>query len=346
MTSSPIFSHFAESLSGMATIRAFSHQRRFIRTSNRHVDLNQRVWWAMIAANRWMSVRMELCGNLVVLFAAVIGVASRASFADRPGYFGLIISYAMSITGSLKWLVRNSCEMETSIVSVERIGEYSELPMEAAWTRAENAQPRLPANWPTEGQITLERLSIRYRAGLEPVLKGISLDIRAGEKVGVIGRTGAGKSTITLALFRILEASAEEDGFDGGRITIDGVDISRIGLHELRSRLAIIPQDPVLFSGSIRSNLDPLGTAGGDSVSVSEDEVLWTALERCHLKETVAAMAGGLDATVAEGGSNLSQGERQLLCLGRALLRRAKILVLDEVILRAFWPLIYLSNQN
>lgn len=315
MTTSPIFSHFGETLSGVSCIRAFKHQERFIEESNRKVDDSQRTWLSLILTNRWLSVRMELCGNLIVLFAAIFAVIYKDTFQDKPGFVGLIIMYAFTSTDYLKWLVRNSCEMETSVVSVERIGEYCQLPTERDWDRAVNQDPQLPDNWPEKGAIRFEDYSVRYRDGLDPVLRNITLDVKAGEKIGIVGRTGAGKSSLTLALFRILEAAE-------GRILIDGIEISRLGLHELRSKLSIIPQDPILFSGTIRSNLDPL--------SLKSDNELWRALEHCHLKSTVSGLGLGLDAPVAENGTNLSVGERQLICLGRALLRETRILVLDE----------------
>lgn len=315
MVSSPIFSHFGETLSGVSTIRAFKHQERFIEESNGKVDDSQRTYLSITYTNRWLGIRMELCGNLIVLFAAIFAVLYKDTFQDKPGFVGLIILYAFTLSDDLQWLVRESCKMETSVVSVERVGEYCQLPSEGEWERAGNQDPQLPKNWPEKGAIRFENYSLRYREGLDPVLKNISLDVKAGEKIGIVGRTGAGKSSLTLALFRILEAAE-------GRILIDGIEISRLGLHELRSKLSIIPQDPILFSGTIRTNLDPLG--------LKSDDELWLALEHCHLKTTVSGLGLGLDAPVAEDGNNLSVGERQLICLGRALLRETRILVLDE----------------
>ncbi|KAH9387597.1 Canalicular multispecific organic anion transporter 1 [Tyrophagus putrescentiae] len=316
ITRSPIFSHFSETLSGVSTIRAFGATSAFIGESHRRVDANLRCFYPKFIANRWLAFRLKLVGNLIVLFSAIFAVHSRDAFRDAPGFVGLIMTYSLSLTQILNWLVRQSSDLEANAVSVERIEEYCSEGMSTGRRK---------------GAIEFEDVSVRYRPGLELVLKGVSLVIDAGQKVGVCGRTGSGKSTLTLALFRILEA-------DQGRITIDGVDISRIGLHELRHCLAIIPQDSVLFSGTIRSNLDPFGEYA--------DAELWRALELCHLKQYVTEdqstdhqhhqqqqqkIAGnGLDYPVSENGANLSVGMRQLLCLGRALLKNSKILVLDE----------------
>ena len=333
ITRSPIFSFFGETLAGVSTIRAFGATKRAVAESNRRIDANQRTFYPEILANRWLALRLEFLGHCVSFFAAIFTVLKRTDYEATPAFAGLLMYYAMSVTDSMTWLVRNTSLMESAVVAVERILEYSKLPTEAPWRigekeedveSSENTESG-SSSWPEEGAITFENVSIKYREGLEPVLQNISLAIRPGEKVGVVGRTGAGKSTITLALFRILEPEV------GGRIVIDGVDISTIGLHDLRSKLAIIPQDPILFAGTVRYNLDPLGSLNRRKQKSRSDEQLWEALERCHLKETVTAMSGGLDATVAENGSNLSVGERQLLCVARALLRRSKILVLDEV---------------
>jgi len=307
---SPIYSHFGETLTGASVIRAYGEQQRFILESENRVDVNQICYYPSIIANRWLSVRLETVGNLVVLFAALFAVISRESL--DPGLVGLSISYALNITQTLNWFMRMTSEVETNIVSVERIIDYSKTPQEASW---EVGKVTPPKEWPTNGHIVFDDYQVRYREGLDLVLKGISCEVKGGEKVGIVGRTGAGKSSLTLGLFRIIEAAS-------GKIVIDGINIADLALHSLRSRITIIPQDPVLFSGSLRMNLDPFKT-------YSDDEV-WNALEHAHLKTFVKSLPTNLDHEVSEGGENLSIGQRQLICLARALLRKTKVLVLDE----------------
>uniref|UniRef100_A0A3P9Q7W5 Canalicular multispecific organic anion transporter 1-like n=1 Tax=Poecilia reticulata TaxID=8081 RepID=A0A3P9Q7W5_POERE len=306
---SPIYSHFSETVSGLSVIRAYNHQERFLKHNEVTIDENLKSVYPWIVSNRWLAIRLEFLGNLVVFFAALFAVISRNSIDS--GLVGLSISYALNVTQTLNWLVRMTSELETNIVAVERVSEYSELENEAPWV----TQDRPSEKWPEAGRLQFVDYKVRYRPELDLVLKGISCDIGSTEKIGIVGRTGAGKSSLTNCLFRIIEAA-------DGRILIDNVDISKIGLHDLRNRLTIIPQDPVLFSGTLRMNLDPF-----DKFS---DEELWRVLELSHLKNYVAGLKEELQHEVAEGGENLSVGQRQLLCLARALLRKSRILILDE----------------
>ncbi|CAK6444659.1 unnamed protein product [Pipistrellus nathusii] len=307
---SPVYSHFNETLLGVSVIRAFGEQERFICQSDLKVDENQKAYYPSIVANRWLAVRLECVGNCIVLFATLFAVISRNSLS--PGLVGLSISYSLQVTTYLNWLVRMSSEMETNIVAVERLKEYSETEKEAPW----RLQEMTPAStWPQVGRVEFRDYSLRYREDLDMVLKHINITIEGGEKVGIVGRTGAGKSSLTLGLFRIKECSE-------GEIIIDDVNIAKIGLHDLRFKITIIPQDPILFSGSLRMNLDPF--------SQYSDEEVWTSLELAHLKNFVSALPDKLNHECTEGGENLSVGQRQLVCLARALLRKTKILVLDE----------------
>ncbi|KFW12269.1 Canalicular multispecific organic anion transporter 2, partial [Eurypyga helias] len=307
---SPIYSHFSETVSGASVIRAYRRVKSFIDISDLKMDENQKSYYPGIVSNRWLGVRVEFVGNCIVLFAALFAVIGKNSL--NAGLVGLSVSYALQVTLSLNWMVRMTSELETNIVAVERIKEYSETETEAPWI-IEGKSP--PEDWPSKGELEFVNYSVRYRKGLDLVLKGLNLQVHGGEKIGIVGRTGAGKSSMTLCLFRILEAVK-------GEIRIDGVKISEIGLHDLRSRLTIIPQDPVLFSGTLRMNLDPFNKYS--------DEEIWKALELSHLKRFVSSQPSMLDYECSEGGENLSVGQRQLICLARALLRKTRILILDE----------------
>ncbi|XP_068732803.1 multidrug resistance-associated protein 1-like isoform X2 [Montipora capricornis] len=307
---SPIYSHFFETITGTSTIRAFSQQRRFIMENHRRLDEAHVAHYPGICAFRWLALRLEFIGASILFFAALFSVIGRDTIA--PGLVGLSVAYALQITGVLNWMVRQSSELETNIVAVERIKEYTTVTREADWIIPSH---RPPEEWPNLGRIEIENFDLRYREQLPRVLKDLNCVIDVKEKIGIVGRTGAGKSTMTLALFRILERA-------GGRIVIDGIDIAKIGLQDLRSRLTIIPQDPVLFSGSLRMNLDPFDK--------HTDEELWNALDVTHLKTFVIGLEKGLQHPILESGENMSTGQRQLVCLARALLRKSKILVLDE----------------
>ncbi|KAG5854427.1 multidrug resistance-associated protein 1-like [Anguilla rostrata] len=307
---SPIYTHFNETVQGASVIRAFGEQPRFILQANHRVDHNQTSYFPRFVATRWLAVNLEFLGNAVVLAAAILSVMGKDTLS--PGIVGLAVSHSLQVTGILSWIVRSWTDVENNIVSVERVKEYAETPKEAAWTV--ESKP-LPEAWPQTGTIEFHDYGLQYRKGLEWALKGISLQIQEREKVGIVGRTGAGKSSLALGIFRILEAAK-------GDIYIDGINIAEIGLHDLRSRITIIPQDPVLFSGSLRMNLDPF-----DAYS---DEEVWSALELAHLKNFVSGLPDKLNYECSEGGENLSLGQRQLVCLARALLRKTKILVLDE----------------
>ncbi|XP_034754338.1 canalicular multispecific organic anion transporter 1 [Etheostoma cragini] len=306
---SPIYSHFGETVLGLSVIRAYGHQERFLKHNEIIIDKNLKSVYPWIVSNRWLAIRLEFLGNLVVFFSALFAVISRDSL--ESGLVGLSISYSLNVTQTLNWLVRMTSELETNIVAVERVSEYTKLENEAEWIT--NIRP--PEKWPEAGRLQFDNFKVRYRPGLDLVLDGITCDIKSTEKVGIVGRTGAGKSSLTNCLFRIIEAAE-------GRILIDDVDVSTIGLHDLRNSLTIIPQDPVLFSGTLRMNLDPF-----DKFS---DEEIWRVLDLSYLKEYVGGLQEGLQHEVAEGGENLSVGQRQLLCLARALLRKSRILILDE----------------
>ncbi|KAJ8688624.1 hypothetical protein QAD02_024419 [Eretmocerus hayati] len=307
---SPIYSHFSESITGSSVIRAHRAETRFLEESEKRIDLYQMCHYPSRVADRWLAVRLETMGNILVFFAALFAVIARDTV--NAGLVGLAVTSALQVTQLLSWIVRMTSDVETNIVAVERLKEYSETPQEAAWHASENNPS---SGWPERGSVEFRGLKLRYREGLELVLKGLNLSVNGGEKVGIVGRTGAGKSSLTIALFRIVEAA-------DGQILIDNVDISKLGLHALRSRLTIIPQDPVLFSGSLRINLDP-------SNEYSDDD-LWAALASAHLKDFVSGLTHGLSHHISEGGENLSVGQKQLICLARALLRKTKVLILDE----------------
>ncbi|ODQ80199.1 hypothetical protein BABINDRAFT_161174 [Babjeviella inositovora NRRL Y-12698] len=314
---SPVFAHFQETLNGVSLLRAYGQEERFNFLNESKVDRNMQAYNPSINANRWLAVRLEFLGSLVILGAAGLSIIALPSGKITAGMVGLSVSYALQITQSLNWIVRMTVEVESNIVSVERIMEYSELVPEAPEIIEYN---RPPANWPRQGAIKFNEYSTKYRPELDLVLRKISLEINPREKVGIVGRTGAGKSSLTMALFRIIESTH-------GNIEIDGIRTSSIGLSDLRHKLSIIPQDSQVFEGTIRDNLDP--------TEVFSDEQIWKALELSHLKHHVLTMeqdgeGSGLHVKLSEGGSNLSVGQRQLMCLARALLIPSAILVLDE----------------
>jgi len=261
---SPIYAHFQETLSGISTIRAYRQQSRFSRENEWRVDANLRAYFPSINANRWLAVRLEFLGSVIIFASAGFAIISVSTGSNlSAGLVGLAMSYSLQITGSLNWIVRQTVEVETNIVSVERVLEYARLPSEAPDV-IKNKRP--PSAWPVHGAVNFEKFSTRYRAGLDLVLKDINISIKPQEKIGVVGRTGAGKSSLTLSLFRIIEAV-------DGHISIDDLDTSAIGLSDLRGRLAIIPQDAALFEGSVRDNLDP--------GHVHDDTELWSVLRGC-----------------------------------------------------------------
>uniref|UniRef100_A0A7M4FWZ5 ABC-type glutathione-S-conjugate transporter n=1 Tax=Crocodylus porosus TaxID=8502 RepID=A0A7M4FWZ5_CROPO len=307
---SPIYSHISETFQGSGVIRAYKAQQRFISQNDFRVDENQRMCFPGVVADRWLAANLEFLGNSIVLFAALFAVINKKQLT--PGIAAFSISYALQITGILNWMVRSWTEIENNVVSVERVKEYSTTPKEAPWTQEAKSQSQA---WPTEGRIEFRNYSLQYRPNLELALKNITITIRGQEKIGIAGRTGAGKSTLAVGLLRLVEAAE-------GEISIDGINIAHIGLHDLRTKITIIPQDPILFSGSLRMNLDPLNTYC--------DADIWTALELTQLKNFVLNLPDQLNYECSEQGENLSIGQKQLLCLARALLRKTKILVLDE----------------
>jgi len=306
------FSHFTESVNGATTIRAFGLTEHFISESESKVGAMVGIDYYSFAAGRWFSIRIDGLGNLLIFFATLFAIINRETLS--PGLAGLSISNAMTITGTLNVIVNVLVRIENDSVAFERLLEYiNGNQHEASWESEMGYEP--DQDWPQEGKIQFLDYNTQYRPGLELVLKDITMKIDKETKIGICGRTGAGKSSLTMALFRIIEPVS-------GSIIIDGKDISRIGLHDLRSRLTIIPQDPILFTGSIRFNLDPTG--------LQSDQSLWIALEQSNLKNHIEYLGKGLDYEIAEGGSNFSVGQKQLICLARAILRKTKILVLDE----------------
>uniref|UniRef100_A0A8D0BB66 ABC-type glutathione-S-conjugate transporter n=1 Tax=Salvator merianae TaxID=96440 RepID=A0A8D0BB66_SALMN len=307
---SPIYSHISETFQGTDVIRAYKDQQRFMAQNDFKVDRNQRASFPAVVADRWLATNTEFLGNSLVLCAALLAVANKGHLS--PGTVGFSVSWALQITGVLNWMIRSLAELDNTIVSVERMEDYSKTPKEAPWSLSSHF---LHENWPSEGAIVFRRYSLRYRPDLELALKSINIKINGREKIGIAGRTGAGKSSLAAGIVRLVEAAE-------GEILIDGVNIAHVGLHDLRRSITVIPQDPVLFSGSLRMNLDPLDT--------SSDEEIWAALEQTLLKNFVLDLPDQLAYECSEGGLNLSVGQRQLICLARALLQKAKILVLDE----------------
>ncbi|KAL7748869.1 Transporter of the ATP-binding cassette (ABC) [Sorochytrium milnesiophthora] len=341
-TRSPIYSIFGETALGTSVIRAFGARDQFEASLYDKVDKYHRTFFYLWGFNRWLAIRTDFLSNTATLICGLVIVSSRGVM--DAGLAGLALSYCLTFSNNCLWVCRMWAAVEIEMNSMERVLEYTQLEQEPPAIIDGN---RPPAEWPSRGSIQVNNLSLRYSPDLPPVLKSVSFVVQPREKVGIVGRTGAGKSTLALAFFRFLEASE-------GSITIDSIDIARIGLEDLRSRLTIIPQDPVLFEGTIRSNLDVFNEY--------DDLTLWNALKRVHLIQSSQPLTSSsvlqqsqqqqlylstmeasmtasqanvgpsitLDSSVSEGGANFSVGQRQLLALARALLRRSKVIVMDE----------------
>ncbi|XP_028809628.1 ATP-binding cassette sub-family C member 9 isoform X3 [Denticeps clupeoides] len=310
-TQLPLLCHFSETAEGLTTIRAFRHEARFKQRMLELTDTNNTAYLFLSAANRWLEVRTDYLGAWIVLAAAVASIFTISGL--QSGLVGLGLTYALTVTNYLNWVVRNLADLEVQMAAVKKVNSFLS-------TESENYEgsmdvSQVAEDWPQQGEIKIQDLCVRYDPMLKPVLKHVNAYIQPGQKVGICGRTGSGKSSLSLAFFNMV------DMFEG-KIIIDGIDICKLPLQTLRSRLSIIMQDPVLFSGSIRFNLDPGCTC--------TDDRLWEALEIAQLKNMVKALPGGLDAVVTEGGENFSVGQRQLFCLARAFVRKSSILIMDE----------------
>lgn len=310
-----VFAKFSEGLSGTACIRAYGLQNSFIVDLRKAIDEMDSAYFLTFSNQRWLSVRLDVIGNLLVFTTGILVVTSR--FDISPSISGLVLSYILSIVQMIQFTVRQLAEVENGMNATERLHYYgTELEEEAPLHTVE-----IDKSWPQNGEIIFDNVEMRYRQGLPLVLQGLSMHVKGGERIGIVGRTGAGKSSIMSTLFRLVEIS-------GGSITIDGMNISKIGLADLRSRLAIIPQDPTLFRGTIRSNLDPFHE--------HTDLELWSALRQADLVSDEASLDDKspgrihLDGVVEEEGLNFSLGQRQLMALARALVRNSQIIVCDE----------------
>lgn len=312
-TQLPLLCHFSETAEGLTTIRAFRHEARFKQRMLELTDTNNTAYLFLSAANRWLEVRTDYLGAVIVLTAAGASIWSLEYGLPSGGLVGLGLTYALTVTNYLNWVVRNLADLEVQMAAVKKVNSF--LTTESENYEGSMDTSQVPENWPQNGEIKIQDLCVRYDPMLKPVLKHVNAYIEPGQKVGICGRTGSGKSSLSLAFFNMV------DIFEG-KIVIDGIDICKLPLQTLRSRLSIILQDPVLFSGSIRFNLDPERTC--------TDDRLWEALEIAQLKNMVKALPGGLDAVVTEGGENFSVGQRQLFCLARAFVRKSSILIMDE----------------
>ncbi|KIJ23785.1 hypothetical protein M422DRAFT_275570 [Sphaerobolus stellatus SS14] len=317
VTRSPLYSLYGETISGVTILRAFGAGSKFLRDMLRNVDTNTNPYFWMWGVNRWLSVRFNLTSAAIVGITGVVVLLTPGIDAALAGF---ALAFASTITSDLLFMVRRFVGLEQSLVAVERVKEFSDLPREPA----EFIEPRPPASWPSKGECIVENLCIRYAPDLPDVLHNLNFTLNAGERVGILGRTGCGKSTLALSFFRFVEPSQ-------GHIIVDGVDISKIGLTDLRSRLTIIPQDPTILSGTLRSTLDVFDEY--------EDAEIFEALRRVHLipstdvsedSEVNENVFRNLDSSVSEGGDNFSTGEKQLICMARAILKRAKVLIMDE----------------
>lgn len=307
VTLSPVFALLSESLSSIESLRASRVSDEFSRRFRSLLDRNTQVSFNQTGANRWIGIRLEFLGSCLILG---VGVSASLGFhtALGVGFSGLMLAYASSVTGAMNWAIRSISMVESNLTSFERIERYAHTP-------SEKLEGITPMNWPSRGQIRISGLTARYRPELPPALWDVSCSIPAGSKVGIVGRTGSGKSTLILSMMRIIEA-------ESGKIEIDGANTSQIELAHLRSSVTVVPQEPVLFSGTLRDNLDPFNDHA--------DNVISSALDRAQLGDFIASLPNGLSTLVREGGFNFSCGQRQLICLARALLRNSKVIILDE----------------
>ncbi|KAG3168007.1 Canalicular multispecific organic anion transporter 2 [Phytophthora cactorum] len=317
ITRTPVYNLFSETLSGLPTIRAFRMEREFSARNRRVVDTNANMYLTYWSASRWLATRLDLMSVVIIFVVTLYLVATRGEIGSMTS--GLSLTYALMLTSVIQWVMRSVDRVDNATTSVERLLFFREIEREDDGGKHIDdliaARDKVGRSWPWRGAVRFEGLCLRYRPELPLVLKGVDMDVTAGEKVGICGRTGAGKSSLMVALFRISD-------FDSGRVFIDDVDIATINLRELRRSLAIIPQDPVLFSGPLRDNLDPFHEYS--------DERIWNVLKQVHMADSLCRWGAGLDFEVAEGGDNLSVGQRQLICIGRALLKDSKVVVLDE----------------
>ncbi|KAJ3325674.1 Multidrug resistance-associated protein 4 [Boothiomyces sp. JEL0866] len=318
VTRSPVYSTFPSTLDGLSIIRAFSAEERFKKDFFRIQNENSRINFIFISCGRWLGMRLDIAAALLVCVIILVCIWLRTFINVTPAKLGLVITYMIQLTGLFQWATRQSTEVENLMVSTERVFEYTELPSEAA----DQLPFKAPENWPLKGDIQIDNMSLAY-PNLEnpgkpspPVLKNLKIHFAPGTKVGIVGRTGAGKSSFIQALFRLIEPTPTKS------IIIDDIHTSDLGLTDLRSKLSIIPQEPVCFKGTIRFNLDPF--------NFYSDEQLWKVLEAVELKNTLSSMPEKLDSPVTENGANWSVGERQLICFARAILKNSRLIVMDE----------------